>query len=70
MPRYHCPASETSGRSASVITRKYEASDIPSQKRRKVSVPSASGTRLMLSRNRLSMKPACRCACRPSRARE
>src|SRR5262249_50362606 len=57
MPMYQIPARWVSGWSDSAITRKYELTDMPSQSRRNVMMLSASGTRLMVRRNRFSIDP-------------
>ena len=54
---YHSAAPVVPGSSASVITRKYDVSDIASHARRNVSTLSARVTTLIASRNRFSMNP-------------
>jgi hypothetical protein len=56
--RYHPPAAAVSAPSCSVINRKYDVSDIASHISRNVRTLSASTTRLIVSRNRLSMAPS------------
>jgi hypothetical protein len=57
MLKYHKPALGVPGSFDSVITRKYEVSDIASQANRKVKMLLAEVTRLILSKKRLSINP-------------
>ena len=63
---YQTPARSVPGSFASVMTRKYEVSDIPSHISRKVSALSAIVTRLIESRKRLNITPSSRSDARPS----
>ena len=63
---YHNPACSVPSSLDSVMTRKYEVSDIPSHISRNVRTLLASGTRLIVNRQRLNITPSMRREARPS----
>ncbi len=66
MAMYHKPAFRTRSSPDSVITRKYEASDMPSHISKNVSTLSARVTRLIVSKNKLNITPSKGSEARPS----